>query len=271
MALDKRKTMNIITIAAGALAVILVTVVVLVKTGVLKSSRAADTTTDGTVLVSEVVEYSEVNEEGEVEYYTMINYYVKPSISSNHSYPYVPPKTTKVEETTTEKQYYIEVTEVEEETDENGERVTDENGRAVTKTVVHTKKTDEQGNVLDNGTTAEPTTVTTSELTTSIVYRTDPISKKPIKNLRGEYITVDVLTEAPTTTTTTTKPVVHVVGETSSTEPPVPTTKKPTTTAVSDTSSTELSTENVPYPENQLPPDSFSSEYDSGEVSPNPV
>ena len=164
------------------------------------------------------------------------------------------------------KEYYIEYTDVEEETDENGEKVTDENGIAVTKTVVHTKKTDEEGNILENGTTAEPTTVTTSQQTTSIVYRTDPISKKPIKNLKGEYVTVGVITEAPTTTTTTTKPVVHVKGETSSTEIPTPTTKKPTTTAVSDTSSTELSTENIPYPENQLPSDSF--EYDSGEVSP---
>ncbi|MBR0112798.1 MAG: hypothetical protein IJM02_03535 [Clostridia bacterium] len=264
MALDKRKTMNIVTIAAGALAVILVTVVILVKTGVLKPSRSAESTTDGTVIVSEVVEYSEVNDEGEIEYYTMINYYMKPSISSNHSYPYVPPKTTTVPETTTEKEYYIEYTDVEEETDENGEKVTDEQGRAVTKQVVHTKKTDEQGNVIENGTTAEPTTVTTSQQTTSIVYRTDPISKKPIKNIRGEYITIGIATEAPTTTTTTTKPVVHVKGETT-TKAPETTTKKQAESTTSDTSVTNPSTENVPSSEAVTP---VAAESDRGEVSP---
>ncbi len=204
MALNKRKTLNIITIAVGALAVVLVTIVILVKTGVISTSRSDATTTDGTVLVSEVVELTSVNDEGEVEYYTMINYYVKPSISSNHSYPYVP--TTKKATTTKEEtKYYVEMTKSEAVTDENGEAVTDENGEPVVNIITYTVETDENGNEIKNGTTAtETTTETTTEYVqkTTYVAKTDPVFKRPIRDIRGNVVTELVTLDRPPTTTT---------------------------------------------------------------------
>ena len=242
--MDKRKTQNIITIVVGCLALVLAGVVILVKTGVINTSNfttTAEMVTESTIItVAQTDTNGEeiTDENGDVVYYTMVDYYTKPSHSSNHKYP-----TTTTKEavtTTTEKEYYIEVSSVEAQTDENGEAVTDADGKAVTKIVSKTKKTDENGNVIENGTTAEPTTVTTSQQTTSIVYKTDPISKKPIKNIKGEYITAGIVTEAPTTTTTTTKPVVHVKGETTTKKK---TTTKKTTTTTSTTGSTVSVTE----------------------------
>ncbi|MBQ6468142.1 MAG: hypothetical protein IJJ61_09380 [Clostridia bacterium] len=267
MALDKRKTQNIIVFVVVGLAVVLGTVAVLVKNGIItppRATSAADMITEMTVIYMPQTDQfgQEVTDEnGEVVYYSITDYYTRPKIRSNHVYPTTTKKHTEPV-TTTEKQYYIEYTAVEEETDENGEKVTDENGKAVTKTVIQTKKTDEQGNILENGTTAEPTTVTTSMQTTSIVYKTDPLRKKPIKNIRGEYIIDSIATEAPTTTTTTTKPVVHVVGETSTTKKPsttkssttakdTTTTKKPAETS-SDLSVTNPSTENT-EPTSEIP------------------
>ena len=202
MALDKRKTLNIVTAAAVALAVLLVAVVVLVKTGVI-SSKKEETTTDATVLVSEAVEMSKINEDGEVEYYTMINYYVKPSISSNHSYPYVP-STTKP--TTTEPtKYYVEMTKSEVVTDENGEAVTGEDGEPVVNIITYTVETDENGNEIKNGTTSttESTTETTTQYVqkTTYVVKTDPVFKRPIKDIHGNEITELVTLDMPPTTT----------------------------------------------------------------------
>jgi len=205
MALNKRKTLNIITIAVGALAVVLVTIVILVKTGVISTTRSDATTTDGTVLVSEVVELTSVNDDGEIEYYTMINYYVKPSISSNHSYPYVP--TTTKATTTEETKYYVEMTKSEAVTDENGEPVTDENGEPVVNIITYTVETDENGNEIKNGTTApETTTETTTEYVqkTTYVAKTDPVFKRPIKDIHGNVVTELVTLDRPPTTTTTT-------------------------------------------------------------------
>ena len=194
---DNRKKQNIVTAVIVVIAVLLAAVAILVKTGVIKSRQQEETTTETTeveTFVTVIVETS-VDDEGNVHQYTMTDFYTKPSHSSNHRYPTTTKKTTA---TTTEKvDYFVEVTSVEEETDENGEPVTDENGEKVTKIVKKTIPSDENGST--TGTTTETTTETTSETTTKIVYVTDPISKKPIKNIKGEYIIKEIETEATTT------------------------------------------------------------------------
>ncbi len=199
---DNRKKQNIVTAVIVVVAVLLAAVAILVKTGVIKSRQPEETETETTeveTFVTVIVETS-VDDEGNVHQYTMTDFYTKPSHSSNHRYPTTTKKTTA---TTTEKvDYFVEVTSVEDETDENGEPVTDENGEKVTKIVKKTIPSDENGST--TGTTTETTTETTSETTTKIVYYTDPISKKPLKNIKGEYMVKEIATES--TTATTTKP-----------------------------------------------------------------
>ena len=221
MALDKKQTQNIITIVLGAMAVILATIVILVKTGVFKPAEKDNTTTDGTIIETEVVVVSEIDEDGNVKYVTMLEYYVRPSISSNHRYPSTTKKHTT--EPSTEK-YYVEMSETELVTDENGEPVTDENGETKINVVTYTVETDEKGNKIENGTTApsttEPTTETTTEYVqkTTYVVKTDPVFKRPIRDIRGNEITELVTLDMPPTTTTT-----------------KPSTTKPSTTKASTT------------------------------------
>ena len=134
-------------------------------------------------------------------------------------------------------------------TDEEGNPVLDENGEPVTEIRTVTIKADKEGNPITE-TETETTTETTSEKTTKIVYITDPISKKPLKNLRGEPITSGILTEpdvpeetgekADDTTQSTTKP---VTTKPVTTKPA--TEKAETAPATKKPESTRLSEENI--------------------------
>ena len=154
MASNSKKFQNILTVVVAVAALLLAGVVVLVKTGVLK--RTAEEPEE---LITETryVEVSEINEDGEIIYYTIAETYVKPGISSNHRYPYTTKKTT-ASETTEEEEgtYYVEVTEYQPVLDENGYPVFDENGELVTNVVTYTVPADKDGNIIEEGTTSEP-------------------------------------------------------------------------------------------------------------------
>lgn len=231
MALDKNKTKNIITFSVVGVAVVLAVIVILIKFGVI-GPRTHETTTESTSEIETfvtVIYETSVDDEGNVFEYSVTDYYTRPSVSSNHRYPTTTKKTTATE-TTTKVDYFVEITSVEAETDENGEPVTNEEGEAVTKVVTITVPSDEHGST--TGTSAPTTTETTSETTTKILYYTDPISKRPIKNIRGEYMISEIQTESGATKESTTK----------STPTKPSTTKSPSTTdsntGTSDTSST---------------------------------
>ena len=218
MALDKEKKQNIVTFAIVGIALVLLILVILIKTGVIGANNTEESTSSEIETESSIVVIVETKEDGESFSYTMLEYYTKPSISANHRYP---PRPTKSTTETTSEFYYIEETSVIAVTDENGEPVTDENGEPVTKVKKYTIPCDKDGSTSAPSTTKETTTVTTSERTTKIVYRTDPLSKKPLKNIKGEYMTLTVLTEPeptttakPTTTETTTKPTTDTTAST---------------------------------------------------------
>lgn len=218
MALDKEKKQNIVTFAIVGIALVLLILVILVKTGVIGANNTEESTSSEVETESSIVVIVETKEDGESFSYTMLEYYTKPGISANHRYP---PRPTKSTTETTSEFYYIEETSVIAVTDENGEPVTDENGEPVTKIKKYTIPCDKDGSTSAPSTTKETTTVTTSERTTKIVYRTDPFSKKPLKNIKGEYMTLTVLTEPeptttakPTTTETTTKPTTDTTAST---------------------------------------------------------
>ncbi len=241
MAPDKKKTENIVTIVIVAFAVILSGLVILVKTGVIGPNT--ETTTEPEIIyVSEstIVVKSEIDDEGNVKYYTALEWYNKPLHSSLHWYPTT---TTTTKPTTEEEEEFIEETSVVELTDEEGNLLLDENGEPVTeiKTVtVKVDKTDEN----EEEETSETTTETTSERTTKIVYVTDPISKKPLKNLKGQPITSGVLTEPEPTETEPAED-----DSTSSTTKPV--TTKPVTTKPVTTKPSTLPNETAAVQESQ--------------------
>lgn len=204
MAQDRKKVENIITVCVVIFALVLSGIVILVKTGVI-GSREDDSTTDTTVeyiTESTVIIMSEVDEDGNVSYYSILDYYTRPSVSSNHRYPTTTTTTKPTSSTEEDVSYYIEESSVVQVTNENGEQVTNENGEPVTKITKYTVPSDKNGKTTTE-TTTETTTQTTSETTTKIIYVTDPISKKPVKNLKGEYIVSGVETEPSTTAPTT--------------------------------------------------------------------
>ena len=77
---------NILTGVVCALALILVVIVILVKTGVFEEPPKTTTEVE-TVMETKIVVESETNEEGSIEYVTALHYYPKPKYSSNHTYP----------------------------------------------------------------------------------------------------------------------------------------------------------------------------------------
>lgn len=201
MAADRKKAENIITTCVVIFALVLSALVILVKTGVI-GPEEDDTTTETTapyVVETTLVVKSEVDENGDVSYYSIMEYYTKPGVSSNHRYPTTTKVTSATEESEDDMTYYIEKSEVVSVTDKDGNQVTDENGEAVTKVHKYTVPTDKNGKTTVTS-SKETTTVTTSEKTTKIIYLTDPISKKPIKNLKGDYIVSGVETEPDDTT-----------------------------------------------------------------------
>lgn len=145
-------TKNILTGVVVALALVLVVLVVLVKTGVINNS-VQKTTQPETVIETSIIVVTGTDEHGDEFEYTMMSHYVKPKVSSKYTYAYRPKTTTS---TTTEvPTYFVEETSMVPVTDESGVAVTNENGEFVTEVVTHT--------VLMTGTTTEPTTVTTTE------------------------------------------------------------------------------------------------------------
>lgn len=184
MALKNSKSMqNILTGVIVALALILLLVVILVKTGVF-DKKETTTAEPETVTETAIVLESQTQENGDVTYYTVFSVYVRPKVSSNHVYPTTKPVTT---ETTVG---YVEMTEIEYETDENGSKVVDENGQAVTKVVKYTVPA-------DSTTTEEPTTVYVQKTEYKVV--TDPVFHKPKKDKDGNVITELVTLDMPPT------------------------------------------------------------------------
>lgn len=138
---------NIITCVVAALALVLVAVVVLVETGVISS----DTFTTEPETVTEIVVVSQTNEQGDVEYLTMVEVYEKPKVSSNHRYPTKKPTTTKPTTTTVR---YVEQSSYVHLTDPNGIPQFNPDGSPVTEVVTYTVREDS----ITKPTTAAPKT-----------------------------------------------------------------------------------------------------------------
>ena len=171
---------NIITGVVAALALVLVIVVVLVETGVFE--KETTTTEPETVIESTVIVVVETNEFGEETQYTMLGYYPKPRVSSNHRYP---TKKTTTTETTTEVRY-IEQTSFVHMTDPNGIPLFNPDGTPVTEMVTYT--------IAENSLT-QPTTAAPK---TSAVAVTD-VSGNLMTDVSGNPVT-EVVTYTETTT-----------------------------------------------------------------------
>lgn len=223
MALNKRKTYNIITAAIIILAVVLATVVLLGKTGIFKERQTE--TESSEVTMTKIVEKSTVNADGDIVYYTMVETYIAPNMSANHTYK----TTTKKQESTEEGEveYYIEMTEVEPVTDEDGNPVFDENGELVTNVVTYTVPTDEEGNVIEESSAQE-----SSETSTTVEYY--EINGQTVTDIHGDPIVKPTITNPFsrryifTTEESTTKEVSESSGESKKSE--VKSTRKPKTT-----------------------------------------
>ena len=145
-------TKNILTGIVVALALVLVVLVVLVKTGVINNA-VQKTTQPETVIETSIIVVTGTDEFGGEFEYTMLSHYAKPKISSKYTYAYRPKTTTQP--TTEVPTYFVEETSMVPVTDESGVAVTNESGEFVTEVVNHT--------VLMTGTTTEPTTETTTK------------------------------------------------------------------------------------------------------------
>lgn len=179
---------NILTGVVCALALILVVIVILVKTGAFDESQKTTTEVE-TVMETKIVIESETNEEGSIEYVTALHYYPKPKYSSNHTYPTTKKKTTVPESTTTTVPM-LEMTEVVPVTDENGIPQFDANGVPFTEVLTYTVPAD---------------STTTTEPTTEFVPRTEGVVVtnrwgKEEKDENGNPLTEIVTLDAPPTT-----------------------------------------------------------------------
>lgn len=183
MALKNSKQMqNIITGVIVALALILLLTVILVKSGVFE--REEKTTALETVTETAIVVESQTQENGDITYYTVFSVYSRPKVSSHHIYPTTKPVTT---ETTIG---YVEMTEYEYETDENGKKLVDENGQPVTKVIRYTVPA-------DSTTTVPPTTEYVQKTDYQVV--TDSVFHRPKKDKDGNIITELVTLDTPPT------------------------------------------------------------------------
>lgn len=183
MSKKKVSTQNILTGVIVGLAVILVTVVILVKTGVI-TTPGQRTTAEETVVESSVIVVSETQEDGSVVYLTMVTKYFKPKYSSNHTYPTTKPKPT----TTTVP--YVDMSTMVQVTGADGNPVYDENGVPLTELVTYSVPAD--------STTLEPTT-TEFVPRTSSVQVTDKLHR-PVYDENGNPVTEMVTLDAPPTT-----------------------------------------------------------------------
>ncbi len=178
---------NILTGVVCALALILVVIVILVKTGVFDEPEKTTTTVVETIMETKIVVESETNEEGSIEYVTALHYYPKPKYSSNHTYPTTKKKTTAPETTTVP---MLEMTEFVPITDENGIPQFDANGVPLTELLTYTVPAD---------------STTTTEPTTEFVPRTESVVVtnrwgKEEKDENGNPLTEIVTLDAPPTT-----------------------------------------------------------------------
>lgn len=172
------KSKDILTVIVAILALILAVTVVLVMNGTIRRAPKEEET----VIASTVIEVSETNARGEVEYYTMVETYVAPKVTSGYDYPYRP---TTTKEYTTEPVSYVEKTSSVQVLDENGNPVLDENGQPVTEVVNYTE-------VYDPNAT-EPSTAYVPKTDVNVV--TD-IFKRPITDENGNQVTEVYTVEA---------------------------------------------------------------------------
>ena len=202
MAKDKEKTQNIITIIIVVIALILAAAVVLVKTGVLTKNGETEDTEEETVVESRIVVETTVNDEGEVEYVTVLEYYTAPAQGKQHRYSTTttkPTKATEPEETEPETSI-VEHSKVLAVTNADGQVLYDDSGEIQTEIVTYTEVV----------TTAPSTSETTTESTTEYVPEysysvvTDPVFKKPKKDKDGNTVTEAIILN-PTTTEPTTE------------------------------------------------------------------
>lgn len=156
-------TKNILTGVVVALALILVAVVILVKTGVFDGAER--TTEQEMIVETSMIVVTGTDADGNNFEYTMPMTYTRPKYSSNHTYAYIPKKTTTAvsTEASTTQGFVVESSAVQV-TDPSGVPVTNENGEPVTELVTYTVPVTEP-------TTAPPTTLYTPP--TSAVVVTD--------------------------------------------------------------------------------------------------
>ena len=160
---------NIITGAIAALALVLVVFVVLIETGVVDTRSL---TQPQTVIESEIIVVSETNEQGEIEFITMVTKYARPKVTSNHRYPTQKPKPTTTTTTTIK---YVEQSSYVHLTDPNGIPLFNDDGTPVTEVLTYTIAEES----LTKPTTAEPKTSAVAVTGTDGAVQTD-VSGNPI-------------------------------------------------------------------------------------------
>ena len=172
---------NIITGAVAFLALVLVVFVVLIETGIVDTRSL---TQAQTVIESEIIVVSETNDQGEIEYITMVTKYARPKVTSNHRYPTKKPTTTLPPTTTIR---YVEQSSFVHITDANGIPQFNDDGTPITEVVTYTIAEES----LTQPTTAEPKTSAIAITDADGVEQTDESG--------------NALTEVVTYTETTTK------------------------------------------------------------------
>ncbi len=160
---------NVVTGAIAALALVLVVFVVLIETGIVDTRSL---TQPQTVIESEIIVVSETNEQGEIEFITMVTKYARPKVSSNHRYPTKKPKPTTTKATTVK---YVEQSSYVHLTDPNGIPLFNDDGTPVTEVLTYTIAEES----LTQPTTAEPKTSAVAVTDPDGVVQTD-VSGNPV-------------------------------------------------------------------------------------------
>ena len=164
---------DVTTMAVAAIALALV---VFVFMKMFSSSKPSDTEVNRTT----IIEYSRINDDGEIEFLTMIENYTDSGMHASVRYP----TTATTEESTEETESETDETMIVFVTNEDGEYVTDENGEAITKVETTVKPstkvvpvTDESGETVTDSkgkpvtkTVTVPPTESTTETTTKDIW-----------------------------------------------------------------------------------------------------
>lgn len=187
---NKMSKQNIITYAVAGVALLMALIVILAKVGVFeKKEKVPSTGLESTIVVA-----SETMENGEVVYYTMLDYYERPHVSSYYVYPTKEKPSTTAATTTNpfrEETKYVQVT------NEDGIPLLDEYGEPVTRVEKYTVPANQT-------TTEEQTTVYVPE--TVIVEVTDKLHRVK-KDENGNPITEIHIVDRNVTTEAETKKV----------------------------------------------------------------